>query len=186
MEVGRRYPESVETERLRLDRFRPEDEDAVVAVWATGDIWRWLRPGTVYDEGIARLAFERHRQHWDEYGFGLWAVREAPTERLIGWIGASHPNWLPQLASEVELGWTLLPERRGRGLALEAAAAAREAAFDSLPIGRVISLIATDNARSAAVAKALGMRTSETVRHPTLGATLDVWELRRPVEDGAP
>lgn len=183
MGAGGSYPESVETERLRLDRLTPNDEDAIVDVWATGDTWRWLRPGTDYDEGIARLGFDRHLRHWADFGFGLWAARLADGERAIGWIGSSHPSWLPQLASEVEIGWTLHPEFRGRGLALEAARAASVAAFASLRVPRVISLIATDNARSQGVARALGMRASDTARHPTLGATLDVWELPRPGVD---
>jgi RimJ/RimL family protein N-acetyltransferase len=173
------YPESVTTERLRLERLRRSDEEAIVAVWASGDTWSWLRPGTPYDEGLARLGFDRHVRHWDEHGFGLWAVREPPDETVIGWIGASHPVYLPQLAGEVEIGWTLRTESRGRGLATEGARAACDAAFAALGLPRVVSLIAADNDRSRAVALALGMETSRRVRHVQLAKELDVYELSR-------
>lgn len=173
------YPESIVTERLRLDRWRPADEDAIIAVWADGDTWSWLRPGTPYDEAIARLGFDRHIRHWKDHGFGLWVVRERDDDAVIGWIGASHPAYVPEVAAEVEIGWTLRPAYRGRGLAAEGARAACEAAFRTLGVARVVSLIERNNAPSRAVATALGMTAVKAVRHPQLGKTLDVFELRR-------
>jgi RimJ/RimL family protein N-acetyltransferase len=173
------FPESVKTERLLLDRWRAEDEQGVLAVWAAGDTWSWLRPGTPYDEAQARLGFDRHLRHWDEYGFGLWTVREPPDETIIGWIGASHPAYVPEVAAEVEIGWTLRPESRGRGLATEGARAACEAAFGTLGLARVVSLILPANERSQAVAIALGMERWRTVTHPQLRERLEVWSLDR-------
>jgi RimJ/RimL family protein N-acetyltransferase len=172
------YPESVKTDRLLLRRWRAADEEAVVAIWATGDTWRWLRPGSPYDEAQARLGFDRHLRHWDDYGFGVWTVREPPDETVIGWIGASHPVYVPQVAAEVEIGWTLRPQSRGRGLATEGARAACEAAFQSLRVPRVVSLIQPANKRSQAVAMALGMDRERTVMHPQLRERLEVWSLR--------
>ena len=174
-----RFPESVTTERLLLKRWSPEDEEAVVAIWAAGDTWSWLRPGTPYDEAQARLGFDRHLRHWDEYGFGLWTVREPPDEAVIGWIGASHPAYVPEVAAEVEIGWTLHPQSRGRGLAIEGARAACEAALTTLDVPRVVSLILPANERSQAVATALGMDRWRTVMHPQLREWLEVWSLGR-------
>jgi RimJ/RimL family protein N-acetyltransferase len=58
-----------------------------------------------------------------------------------------------------ELGWTLLPEQRGRGYATEAAAAVR-AWYDG---NRLISLIAADNLPSQRVAERLGAVPGESV-----------------------
>jgi RimJ/RimL family protein N-acetyltransferase len=173
------YPESVKTERLLLERWRAEDEEAVVAVWAAGDTWSWLRPGIPYDAAQARLGFDRHLRHWDEYGFGLWTVREPPDETIIGWIGASHPAYVPEVAGEVEIGWTLRPESRGRGVATEGARAACDAAFRTLGLARVVSLILPTNERSQGVAIALGMQRARTVRHPQLREALELWSLSR-------
>jgi RimJ/RimL family protein N-acetyltransferase len=128
---------------------------------------------------VARLGFDRHLRHWDEYGFGLWTVREPPDEAVVGWIGASHPAYVPGVAAEVEIGWTLRPESRGRGLATEGARAACEAAFATLGLARVVSLITPANERSQAVAIALGMERGRTVMHPQLRERLEVWVLGR-------
>jgi ribosomal-protein-alanine N-acetyltransferase len=173
------YPESVETERLRLERWSAADEEGVVAVWASGDTWSWLRPGMPYDEAQARLGFDRHLRHWDDYGFGLWTVREPPDETVVGWVGASHPAYVPDVAAEIEIGWTLRPESRGRGLATEGARAACEAALATLDVDRLVSLILPSNERSQAVAIALGMERWRSVMHPQLRQPLDVWALSR-------
>lgn len=174
-----RFPEAVDTERLALRRWAADDLDEVLAVWAAGDVWERLRPGIPFDEAIARIGFQRHIEHWLDHGFGLWTLREPPSELLIGWVGASHPAYVPALAHEVEIGWTLRPEARGRGLAREAALAARDAAFRCLDVPRVISLIETSNEPSRRVAIGIGMRRDRVVRHPQLGRDLDVYALER-------
>lgn len=172
------FPELVETERLLLQRWRASDEQEVMAIWASGDVFERLRPGTAYDAGLVRLGFERHLEHWERYGFGIWTLRDRADARLLGWAGASHPGAVPELANEVEIGWTLHPDARGHGYAGEAAAAACEAAFAQLGVARVISLIQRSNAPSRAVALRLGMRLDRQVLYPQLGEELDVYALR--------
>jgi RimJ/RimL family protein N-acetyltransferase len=84
---------------------------------------------------------------------------------------------VPELAAEVEIGWSLRRPFWGRGLATEAAAAAVEAAFAHLAPRRVVSLIAPANRRSIAVAERLGMREDGRVRHGERGFELCVYEL---------
>jgi RimJ/RimL family protein N-acetyltransferase len=118
-------------------------------------------------------------RHWDDYGFGLWAVVERESEEVIGRIGASHPLFIPKLADRIEIGWALRSRFWGRGLATESATAAVDAAFDSLEGDEVISLIHPTNHRSIAVAGRLGMRHTEDAEHPELGEHLRVYALSR-------
>ncbi len=97
----------------------------------------------------------------------------------MGWIGASHPTFVPELADEVEIGWTLRPALWGTGLATEGATAAVEAAFRALPVDRVISLIHPRNERSMAVAGRLGMSRAGEATPPDLGQHLIVYALSR-------
>ena len=177
MHAAHAYPELVRTERLRLERWRRGDLEEVLAVWAAGDVWERLRPGMAYDEALARAGFDRHLEQWAEYGFGLWTVREPPDQTVLGWVGASYPAFVPELAGEVEVGWTLRPEARGRGLAREAGRAACEAALSSLGVPRVVSLIHPSNEPSRAVAIAIGMRLGGRVRHVQLGEEVEVYSL---------
>jgi RimJ/RimL family protein N-acetyltransferase len=172
------YPEEVDTERLHLRRLQAADRDQMATVWADPDVWQSLRPGEPRDpEAAAAETVERHRRHWDEYGFGLWVAIERSTGELAGWIGASHPTFVPELADEIEIGWTLRRSSWGRGLATEAARVAAEAATTELAPDRLVSLILPTNTRSIAVAERLGMHPSETVLHRDLGLDLRVYEL---------
>jgi RimJ/RimL family protein N-acetyltransferase len=174
------YPELVRTPRLRLRRIHDEDAQLVETIWSDPHVWRALRPGQPFDRDHGLLRLAHHAHHWREHGFGLWLVEFPPGGEVIGWIGAAHPTFIPRLAAEVEIGWTLRRAWWGQGLASEGAAAAVEAAFKHLAVPLVISLIDRGNSRSAAVAERLGMRHADDVHHPGIGEEVRVYELRRP------
>ena len=174
-----RYPEAVETERLALRRWTLEDGAAMDAIWRERDIWSALRPGIRFDPDAGPQMLNRHVAHWRRHGFGLWAVSERPSSEIIGWIGASHPAFIPELADRIEIGWTLRPPTWGRGIATEGGAAAIDAAFEHLDTDEVISLIHRANERSIGVAERLGMRHARDVLHPELGEDLRVYALSR-------
>ena len=149
------------------------------AVWADPRVWAALRPGAPFDASFVRDRFDHHLRHWEEHGFGLFTLQERASGETVGWVGPWHPVFAPELAGEVELGWSLRSSSWGRGLAGEGAAAALDAAFAHLPAAEVISLIHPDNERSAAVARRLGMRHRHDTRHPGLGVPLRVYAVTR-------
>ena len=76
-----------------------------------------------------------------------------------------------------ELGWRLARSAWGRGLATEAAAAARDDAFERLGLPELISIIHPENERSKRVAVKLGMRMRGEITNPVFGIDVGVWEL---------
>jgi len=68
--------------------------------------------------------------------------------------------------AESELGYRLLPEYWGQGLASEAARAVVRDAWENQGLDRIISLIDPDNAASRRVAEKLGMRLEGQVMMP--------------------
>jgi len=175
--------EGITTPRLLLRHWQDEDEEAMDAINADPDVTRFLNrsapPGFV----------GRAMAHWDEHGFGLWAVAaRAEPGVLIGFAGPSHPEWLPELAHEVELGWRLARSAWGRGYATEAALAARDRAWADLPpaVAHLISVVHPDNERSRRVAGKLGGRVARHVHNPFADREVEVWTVRRPqVPSGA-
>jgi RimJ/RimL family protein N-acetyltransferase len=176
------FPETVETERLRLRRLRPSDREALELIWSDADVWRALRPGRSFEPGFVRARLDHHLRHWEKHGFGVWVAELTGAREVVGWLGASHPDRLPELSKEIEIGWTLRRPFWGQGLASEGAAAAVAAAFRHLETNHVISLIGSSNRRSVAVAKRLGMRLDREVSDPELGA-LCVYALDRGCPD---
>lgn len=179
-------PERVETERLALRRPRGSDRGAWLGIWGDPSVWRALRPDLGPDPRHALARFEHHLDHWRRYGFGLWLAEERATRTIAGWCGPAHPDFVPELADEVEIGWTFRRPFWGRGLASEAAGAGVAAAFEHLELERVIALVDTTNGRSRRVAERLGMRRFATVDHPEARVPVAVYELSRDAAGEAP
>jgi RimJ/RimL family protein N-acetyltransferase len=158
----------LETARLRLRLWRDEDLDTI-ARW-NGDpfVMRHMgRPPMTREESAEALA--RYRRHWDEHGFGLWAVELRETGELIGRTGLSfHRAW----PDDPELGWLIDPAHTGRGLATEGGAASAEYGFGVLGVPRLVSICVEENAESRRVMEKLGFRLHETVHFDPLGIDL--------------
>jgi RimJ/RimL family protein N-acetyltransferase len=149
----------LETPRLTMRGFTSEDMDAWAVIVADDETMRAVgRPaGLSYWEAwndLSQLA-----GHWALRGFGQWALEERKSGELVGRTGLLFPADWPDL----EVGWLVRADRRRRGYATEAAAAAMRWAFDELGADHLISLIAEDNTASRRVAEKLGERPYDTV-----------------------
>jgi len=169
------------TERLLLRRWRDEDDAPMTAINRDPEVTRYLnRPVTE----VALASFlPMFVEHWDRHGFGPFAVesREADSAgALLGFAGVAYPAYLPALAERPEIGWRLARGVWGRGLATEAALAARDHAFATLGLSELIAIVHPENARSQAVARKLGMEVERQVANPVLGRPVDVWALTAP------
>lgn len=178
------------TERLLLRRWRAEDEAPMAAINRDPEVARYLnRP-------IAEAALAGFHtfvvEHWEEHGFGPWAVEAgepiAAPERgpviapgtFLGFAGVAYPASVPALAHRPEIGWRLARSAWGRGLATEAALAARDHAFATLGLPELIAIVHPHNRRSQSVACTLEMTVTAHVHNPLLHRFVEVWSLRAP------
>lgn len=139
----------VQTDRLTLRAPRLTDLPALAAFFATD---RSGFVGGPTDEMGSFTKLTARIGHWALKGFGLWHVERRDTQSFVGWAGLiCPPGW-----EEPELGWTVFDGCEGKGIAFEAAQAARTCAATDLGLNGVISYIRPDNTRSANLAKRLG------------------------------
>lgn len=97
----------------------------------------------------------------DSQGWGFWAVErhDAPGGAcFIGFTGLHRPAAELPFSPCVEIGWRLLPEHWGQGLATEAAQLALRAGFEQLGLTQIVAFTAVGNRPSRAVMARLGMR----------------------------
>ena len=140
------------TARLDLRMFHEEDLDAYADMCADEEVMRYLGAGGSVGADVAWRQMALFLGEWSLHGYGMWAVEERASGRLIGRVGFLNPKGWPAC----ELGWLLARDAWGRGFALEAARAAIAHGRANLGIGELISLIRPDNARSIALAQRLG------------------------------
>ena len=167
------------TERLLLRRWRDEDDAPMTAINRDPEVTRYLnRPVTE----VALAAFlPMFAEHWQRHGFGPFALESLEPEdagELLGFAGVAYPAYLPALAERPEIGWRLARSAWGRGLATEAALAARDHAFETLGLPELIAIVHPENTRSQAVARKLGMVVERQVENPVLRRPVDVWAMR--------
>jgi RimJ/RimL family protein N-acetyltransferase len=165
----------LETARLLLRPPQSVDFEPWAAFFTDPEATRFLggpRPRALVWRNL--LAFAGG---WLIQGFSAFSIIEKASGRWIGWTGP----WYPEGWSAPEVGWCLSREVWGRGYALEAAGAAVDWAFETLPFDRLIHHIAPAHAASKAVARKLGAQCGErmSMPHPYEGEVVDLWSLRR-------
>jgi RimJ/RimL family protein N-acetyltransferase len=167
------------TPRLRLRHWRAQDEADMAAINEDPEVMRYVsRPTGAAASGPF---LTKVLSHWHEHGFGMWAVESLEPELVgscLGFVGIAYPKFLPELASQPEIGWRLARRAWGRGLATEGALAAREYAFEVLGLEALISIIHPRNTRSQRVAQKLGMTPVTQVHNPHMNRDVDVWQTR--------
>ena len=163
---------ALETERLVLRQFVEDDVEPYQrmvndpdAMAAFGD----TEPRT-REQCWRTIAI--YLGHWALRGYGPFAVEEKGSRELVGRIGPWRPAGWPGL----ELIWQVERSRWGRGLATEAARAARDFLFRAVPDAELISLVEAANVGSRRVAEKLGATYQGQVQHE--GLTFGVYRHR--------
>jgi RimJ/RimL family protein N-acetyltransferase len=171
----RRMASELQTDRLVLRRWRAEDEAPMAVINRDPEVARYLnRP---VDDAAVRGFHALIEGHWQEHGFGPWAVEIRDEGRFIGFAGLAYPPpFLDGVQGRPELGWRLAPSAWGVGYATEASLAARDDAVGRLGATDLMSIIHPENARSQSVARKLGMRIAFQIHNPLIARDVDVWE----------
>lgn len=165
----------LETERLRLRRFREDDLDAL-ARWQTDPRFMEHMGRASMSRAESAAALRRYDTHWQEHGFGLLALEDRGTGALVGRSGVQyHREW----ADDPEVGWGVDPDWWGRGLATEAGAACVRWAFDELGRERLVSICTRGNLASRRVMEKLGFGLLTRKTDALLGVELWVHVLAR-------
>jgi [ribosomal protein S5]-alanine N-acetyltransferase len=151
------------TERLELRWLNEEDAGLMLAIWNDPGFIR-----NVGDRGIRtpEAALEAMREGvlalYRSHGYGPYRIASRDGGPAMGICGLfkreqfEHPD----------IGYSLLPDYRGRGVALEAARAVVSQARERLGLDRLNAIVAPSNGASIRLLEKLGMQPQEFVRMP--------------------
>jgi RimJ/RimL family protein N-acetyltransferase len=168
---------SLETPRLLLRRWRDEDLDGFAAIAAQPEVMRYINDGRTLDRRATAERLAGYRRHWDEHGFGLYAVEIKGSGELAGFTGLAVPGFLPEIMPAVEIGWRLGRAHWGRGLATEAARAVVAHTRAELDLRRLVSIHVVGNEASARVMIKLGMSLERETVQPDTGRRVRVYAM---------
>jgi ribosomal-protein-alanine N-acetyltransferase len=143
----------LETERLLLREFFPNDVDALALVLSDHETMRFY-PAALDRAGVAAW-IERNRRRYTDAGHGLWAMVLKSSGEVVGDCGLSRQT--VDGTDEIEIGYHVRRDLWGQGYAPEAARACQGYGFARLGADRLISLIRPENLPSRRVAEKTGL-----------------------------
>ena len=164
----------IRTPRLLLRRWYDDDLAPMADINADPRVMRWVDDGSVLGLDATAEAIEGWEDAWDDEGFGLFAVELLASGELAGFTGLFVPDFLPEAASEVAIGWRLGPAFWGQGYASEAAHATLEFAVQDRNLDRVVSINREGDTASENIARKLGMTREREAEDPRYGFPLHV------------
>lgn len=158
----------IRTDRLLLRRFRASDLAAFAQLNADARVTEYLAGALSRDQSDALV--DRIEAHFDEHGFGLFALEVTGVAPFAGYVGLSVPRFEAAFTPCVEIGWRLAAEHWGCGYASEAARAVLAHGFDVVGLDEIVSFTVPANTRSRRVMEKLGMsrRAADDFDHPAL------------------
>lgn len=104
---------------------------------------------------------ERNLRHWDDFGFGLWVLRESTAGEAAGLGMLRHVTL--DTGDDVEVGYALIPRLWGRGIATEVAAACLERGRADLGLQTIVALTRPGNLASHRVLRKVGLELEREV-----------------------
>jgi len=142
------------TERLRYRPLTSEDAVDMHGVWSDPEVMRFLpgEPDESVSDTVERV--ERNISRLEDTGYGLCAVVERESGRVVGVCGLFPVEWV---GPELEVAYHFARSVWNNGYATEAAAAWVAAGFDQLAVDRVVALAFPDNRASTRVMEKIGM-----------------------------
>jgi ribosomal-protein-alanine N-acetyltransferase len=134
--------------------FSPDDLDALLLITSDPEVMKHLGMGGARTKEKTMNTIDAILRHWDQHGFGIWALEHKANGKLIGWCGLQMLEKTP----EVEVAYLLAQAYWNQGLATEAARAAIEYGFNALKRDRIVAIARPENVGSYRVMEKIGMK----------------------------
>lgn len=151
----------IETERLLIRKFTPEDLDKLIEIRSDPEVYKYL--GGIERQNPQALA-KRLRFYidcYDRYGFGTCATVWKKTGEMIGSCGLQPL----EDTGEIEVGYALAKEFWRKGLGYECARAWLEYGFEKAELERIVAVAYPENTGSWRVMEKCGMKYEKTETH---------------------
>ena len=143
---------SIMTPHLTLRPWTLDDAETLLSILQEPGILKFFPPTNFTLEKTQRY-IDHQLNHWQQRGYGHWAVTLKDDGRLLGWDGLEN---LPE-TNENEVAYLLSHQVWGSGYATEAAKAAVKYGFETAGLTDIIGLVHPLNSGSIRVLEKCGL-----------------------------
>lgn len=148
---------TLKTENLNLRGFDEMDVDNMHQILMGKDVLKYFpNSSPPSQEQIAKM-IRNWFNHWDEHGYGLWAVESRSEKELMGRCGLQY---LPD-TNEVEVDFILGRKFWGQGFATEVGKVSLQFGFEELDFDTIVGIVHRENIASQRVLEKIGMYFTE-------------------------
>lgn len=144
----------IKTERLALRPFTLDDVESLYQVLQVPGVLDYFPISAPPEIDRVYKLIQGQLDHWQEHGYGWWAIEPLADPQLIGWSGLQY---LPD-TDETEIGYLLGRPFWGRGLATESAIASLHFGFHTLQLKRIVGIVHPEHIASQRVLEKIGLQ----------------------------
>lgn len=138
--------------RLILRLLQVEDAQSMYDLNADPAVIRYTGDPP-FESVEAAKAFLQSYDHYEQHGFGRWAVIRKEDEAFVGWAGLKYNE-----ENQVDVGFRFFQAEWGKGYATESALAAIQLGFERFQIPFIVGRTAPENTASQRVLEKIGMQ----------------------------
>jgi [ribosomal protein S5]-alanine N-acetyltransferase len=142
----------LETDRLILRQLAEVHRADMVAFYGDPEVMA-IRKYGARDPDAASQAVDVALKHWEDHGFGLFAVHDKASSDFFGECGLRYIDD----GTAVEVSYGLFPRFQGKGLATEAAEKCIQYGLETLHLPVIVAFSRADNVVSHRVLEKIGM-----------------------------
>lgn len=162
----------LETSRLRLREFTIEDASFLVLLMNSETWLEFIGNTAVHTTDHAeQYIIKGLQQNYKLHGFGLWLVEIKESFEPIGMCGLLRRETLEY----IDIGFAFLPEFQGKGYASEIAASTMIFGKYILGIEQIAAITKSNNFRTKALLKKLGLTYQKNIRLNPDGDELELF-----------
>ncbi len=142
------------TSRLSLTHLETEDADFILTLMNDADCIRHIGDKRIHTLAQAEDYIEKGPlASYARFGFGLYKV-SLRSGMAVGICGLLRREGM----SDVEIGYALLPQHRGKGYAREACQAVLKYGYQQLGLNKIVAIVSEGNLPSEYLLQRLGLR----------------------------
>jgi RimJ/RimL family protein N-acetyltransferase len=138
---------------MRLVKFTAEDEDLAVRLECDPEMMRHI--GGPRPEADVRASHKRRLDLMEKGTAHMFKIVGDDSDEVLGTIGIWEIDWKEPQA--YEMGWFVLPEHQGKGIATEAARLMLSQARSDPDVRYIYAFPTVTNTASNALARRIGM-----------------------------
>lgn len=151
----------LETERLIVRQFVPDDLDKLIELRSDDEVIRFLGGRRLQNPEAIEKRLQFYIGCYAKYGFGMSAMIWKETGEMFGWSGLQPLDDV----TEIEIGYGMTKEFWGKGIGYECARAWLEYGFEKANLERIVAVASPENTGSWRIMEKCGMKYEKTEMH---------------------